>query len=503
METSKIIRHYDSINTRFLLLHFSVVFLISRIVFYLAGVRFDNSIMNWWMHFMDIELLKNILIQSLYYFHSQPPLYNLFLGIILKLFPSDAVLAIHVMYTFFGFVLGCTLLLVQVKLGVTKFTAIILSILFTISPSFILYENWIFYTMPLAMLLVISVLFLSRFLESNHLIDAAGFFASLFILCGIRSLFHITFYMFVTIFLLFLCRKEKKKILIAAFVPFIIILSLYVKNFVLFDKFSASTWLGMNVWSMTTRNLSIDQRRQLVDEGKLSPVSLVERNSKLEKYPESFLDIEEYEHVQVLRQIKKANGENNYNNLAYITISDQYLKDAMYVLKNYPETYLTGLSRSWFSYFKSSSDYSPLAVNKRKLSAFNNVYDYIFYGKIPFNFSSIRQLPIYSDQDHYVYIFLLCGMPVLIFFGMRLSAGKYNNQENISRSRRIIIAYICFIIFYVAVIGNSLETGENNRFRFATDPLYVVLIGLFFQYRFKPIFQRYIQNKKIENSKNI
>ena len=30
-------------------------------------------------------------------------------------------------------------------------------------------------------------------------------------------------------------------------------------------------------------------------------------------------------------------------------------------------------------------------------------------------------------------------------------------------------------IIYVAVAGNLFETGENNRFRFATDPLTIAL----------------------------
>ena len=35
-------------------------------------------------HFIDIELLKNKLLESVYYFHYQPPIFNLFLGIIHK-----------------------------------------------------------------------------------------------------------------------------------------------------------------------------------------------------------------------------------------------------------------------------------------------------------------------------------------------------------------------------------------------------------------------------------
>ena len=45
--------------------------------------------------------------------------------------------------------------------------------------------------------------------------------------------------------------------------------------------------------------------------------------------------------------------------------------------------------------------------------------------------------------------------------------------------QRVLIVYLCFNIVYVAVVGNLFEMGESNRFRFVTDPLHLVLLGLF------------------------
>ncbi len=69
------------------------VFLLSRVGYYVAGVRFDASSLPWFWQYIDPVLLKTDLGQSLWYLHSQPPAFNLFLGIVLNLFPGSAPLA--------------------------------------------------------------------------------------------------------------------------------------------------------------------------------------------------------------------------------------------------------------------------------------------------------------------------------------------------------------------------------------------------------------------------
>src|SRR5579862_1145849 len=66
----------------------AAVFVVSRLAYYLAGVRFDARPVLHYFQFVDPELLKHRLIESMYYFHVQPPGWNLYAGIVLKLFPQ-------------------------------------------------------------------------------------------------------------------------------------------------------------------------------------------------------------------------------------------------------------------------------------------------------------------------------------------------------------------------------------------------------------------------------
>ncbi len=56
------------------------MFLLSRSAAMAAGVRFDASPLGYFLQYLDPHLLRARLGESLWYLHSQPPLFNLLLG---------------------------------------------------------------------------------------------------------------------------------------------------------------------------------------------------------------------------------------------------------------------------------------------------------------------------------------------------------------------------------------------------------------------------------------
>ena len=66
-----------------------MLFALSRLGYYLAGVRFDARPILHYYQFVDPQLLKHRLIESMYYLHVQPLGLNIYTGIALKLFPQS------------------------------------------------------------------------------------------------------------------------------------------------------------------------------------------------------------------------------------------------------------------------------------------------------------------------------------------------------------------------------------------------------------------------------
>ena len=458
------------------LVYIIVVFILSRLLYFSAGIRFDATPLNYFYQYIDPDLLKNNLFQSLYYLHTQPPLYNLFLGSILKLFPHSQALAFNFIYLFLGLILSVSIFLIMTRLGLSSKLSAILTILFIVSPACVLYENLLFYTYPVATCLCLSALFLHRFLKREKLRDGIIFFALLSVIVLTMSLFHILWLILVAVILLFFKKDKWKKVVFAFSIPFLVCFLLYLKNAYVFGSFSSTSWFGMNFARMTIYSLPMSDRTSLVNQGKISKLSLLLPFTSLKDYQTNanWPKAQKKTNIPVLDQGVKSTGATNLNNIAYIDISKQYLNDAIYVLKSHPKAYLVGFLWSFSVYFLPSSDYPFLEGNRKHIQLFERFYNMVFCGQMDQERKNVLSMGL----------FLIIGYSIVIFYGLRLTLNALSTKrKNLPFALTVLFLWINMV--YGTLVGNSLEIGENNRFRFMIDPFFLMILGLFLQNRFK------------------
>ncbi len=134
------------IKNKFIFLVF--IFFFTRIIIY-NYFEIQINTPNYGYHLLDISLLKNDLFNSLIYLHSQPPLWNLFNGIIAKIMNGE----INLISKFFN-IYHCflTLLIIYFSIKILREfylnNKIELFIFFfiTLNPSIIFFENIFHYT---------------------------------------------------------------------------------------------------------------------------------------------------------------------------------------------------------------------------------------------------------------------------------------------------------------------------------------------------------------------
>jgi hypothetical protein len=445
------------------LLSVVIAFILSRLFYSSKGVCFDAGPLTWYWQYIDPVLLKENLLQSLYYLHTQPPLFNLFLGLGLKLF-SDYTTFFGLSYISLGLILALSLYLLMNRLGVSDRLSAGLTILFITSPSCILYEKWLFYTYPTTTLLSVSALFLHRFLKKTDFTNGICFFSLLSAIVLIRSLFHIFWFTLFALIIVLCKHKDWKKVAFSCSLPFALLFFLYAKNLYLFGSFSTSTWLGMNLSKMTTFKLPIDEHISLAKEGKLSKFSLIAPFSDMNRYL-PYLSESRKSGIPVLDQQRKSTGAVNLNNIGYIEVSRRYLEDAIYVLKNHPEAYISGVKEAYTHFLTPSTDNIFLESNRKHIQGIDRFYNLIFCGQV---FTNTK-----------VGLFIAIGLPILFLYLSILIL--------ISLKRPVDLAFVLTLLFiwtniaYVSVVGNMVEVGENNRFRFIIDPLFLVILGLFME----------------------
>jgi hypothetical protein len=428
-----------------------------RISYWLAGVRFDMNPLESYVQYLDVQLLRERLLESLFYLHTQPPLYNLFLGVVLKLSGDHAPTVFHAVYVALGFVLYATTYFLMRELGVRGWIALVVSLVFLVNPAFTLYSSWLFYTFVVATLLALSSLFVLRFARTERAWHAGAFFASVLALCLTWSAFHLVFLVASAIGLVWLLPRLRVRTLGAAALPFLVLLVIYGKNLALFGVFGTGSWFGMNFARIATFTIPDAARERLVQEGALSSYALIRPFSDLVEY-EPTLTPPVGDSILALDRIMKSTGagHGNHNHRAFIEIARQYGDDAKAAIRSEPLHYARGVLNAFGFYVRPADRHFTLRPNREHVRGFADAYDLVVLGEV------IDLLPLT--------VFLFLPFAVLVGAWMVLAPSAAADP-----AARVTAGFMVCAILYLAAIGNLFELGENDRFRFATDALVMVL----------------------------
>ena len=446
------------------------MFVCSRALYAWAGLRFNDWPLGVYWQYLDPFLLKRKLGESLWNLHGQPPLFNLYLGTALATGHEHAVFVVTFLAA--GLVAYVSVFLVMRALGVRAPLAFALATWFATAPTFVAYENWLFYSLPVAALLALAALAFEHSLRTGRVRDGFLFLGILAIVCGSRSLYHLA-YLLGAVALLALGWRDGRRALIAAALPVLLVFSLYAKNKVLFGHFAASTWTGMSLGHLTLDPLPREEAERLVSAGTLSPASAHPAFSRARVYQGAYFDPPPATRVRALYWEEKTTGAPNYNHAAYIRISEDLLRDSRWVLRHRPDVYLASVREAWSIYFRSPGELRFLgAENIDAIRPARDFYDAVFFLRRPGPGGDADASPRYWG--------LILGLPAVFAVGFVSALGR-GPGRGLDRRQRLLVAWLCFNIAFVAVVGNLLELGENNRFRFETDPLSVCLLGLALQ----------------------
>ena len=442
---------------------------LARVGYYGAGVRFDASPLPWYWQFVDPGLLRANLGQSLWHLHSQPPGYNLFLGLVLNLFPGHETAAFHVCYLLLGLAFAVAMFLLLRESGVPDAVSGLLTATYVASPGCVLYENWLFYTYPVTVFLLLAALFWRRFLMRGRFLDAMLLFACGAALALTWSLFHLVWLVLLAAILVLARRQGWRKILTAAAVPLLVVVIWYGKNRVQVGDFTGSTWFGLNLSKMTNSMLTAPQRRALHESGTISAISLVPPFSSPDDYygavPRPLP-----RDIPVLDQEVKPSGAPNFNNAVYVAVSRQYGRDALGILGVRPAAYLRGLAESYLIYFLPASAYLFLdnnAIHIRGLVRFASILDGRFVYRSDRSLRQTRPALYYRQGLLNTGWFLVLAYAFVLIFGLLHVLRGSSRRTSLFPS----LLFCWFNVAWMTFVANGLEVGENNRFRFVTDPL--------------------------------
>ncbi len=456
----------------------AMTFSLSRLTFYLMGVRYNLSSLDWFWQYLEPSILQDHLLRGLINLHSQPPGFNLFIGLILKICSNSSLSCFQAIYMILGFFLYCSIYSILRLAHFSKSWAILSAFIFIISPSSILYENWLFYTYPVAVLLVLGALALHYFQNRLNPRYAILFLLLMTSICFIRSAFHLVYLIACIPFVLIPRGVQRRKIASFAFIGVCLITILYLKNLFMFGFFGSSSWTGMNLYKITSRYIEPETITQMVLSKGITETALVPPFNYLEKYPEKFRISSHYNStVPELTSPQKPSGHPNFNHEAYISIAKEYQNAATYIIRHYPRLYLLSVFDAWLRYCEPSWRDIFLLPNVQELTIYigklsiireNIDVDLQAFTRVVFGTNSINNTyPLTGLLFLPIVLLVICIRSIIWIYRLI----RYKNIDGLT------FVFMTMTVMYIAVLGNAVEYGENNRFRVMTDP-YIFLLAI-------------------------
>lgn len=439
---------------------------VSRVVYSLAGVQFDATPLSLYWQYLPIDVLRGDLAAGLVALHSQPPVFNLFLGVGLK--TAAPFLFFELSFAAATIVLGLSLVRILRGLGCGRALALAAAIAFILNPAYVLYEHWLFYSLFEAAGLTAAVAALLAWGDGA----ARGRALLAFALCGtalvgLRSLFHPAWALGVVAICGWLGWRHGRRLsrleALGLAAPLMLGLILMAKNQWLIGEATTSSWTGMNLSRVAFSQVSQRDLDVLIAEGRLSPLAKVG----------GFLPSSAYEPYAALLPVVEVNrtlaghpalalpfkngGQPNFNYRGYIGVSRALWRDATTYIAHDPRRYLANVGEGFSIFGRPASDYALLEPNRSVLEPY---------------LRRVRRVLYPADTPWLIWF----SAAVAVAGGGVLALAR---SALVSPGLRMAAAFAGFTVAWLVVVGNGLELGENNRFRVAIDPiLFASVVGL-------------------------
>jgi hypothetical protein len=434
-----------------------VVFVISRVVVMAMGLHLNIWALSAYWQYLDLDTLQNHLLTGVWYDHTQPPVFNLLLGSILKIGGQNSAFLFGFLLKIISLCNGLLLFHIVRKLTVVEFLPLFVALAYIISPATLVFECELFYTTIISLLLLLSLYYLIRLSGSEKISDGIGVFLPLALLCLTRSVYHIIWLTILTGFLLFYFRKKAifNKLILVSLTALLLVGSWYVKNKIIFGKLTTSTWIGMNL----SRNVFHDN--ETTDSSKIEAYEAFSKISLYRKFiaPSYEIKFRGLNDRDLLSE-NKNDSIGNMKEVSYIPVSDLYMKASVEHIKSHPLSYAQNILQSAILYFTPATMYSLAIEQSGKIKYFDLPYSFkLTY----FSHSKMQRrilLTISAIPKLLLYLFVF-----FIFI-------RYSIQI---RSLAPWNLFIVLTIFFVFGISSLLEHYENMRFRFETEPLFLIL----------------------------
>ncbi len=439
----------------------ALAFSLSRLVLFSLGLRFNFSLD--WMWLSDPADLRERLLQTIYYFHAFPPGMDFFSGILLKAGGTHAAILAQLTFWAFGLVLVLSLFYLVRASGLTARASMIAAVAFSLLPQTIYFEHLYLYEEPVAALLCLSVALFHGALTRQSFRLWLAFFTVCAVIGLTRSTFHLVWFVgMIGLGLSFNPPRQRWQIVMAASAPAAVLLSLYVKNLIVFGTFSAFTYGPSSYAHVTVSQMTPEVRTEWVREHKLSPFAALSPYAGPREYLNVFSGTARTDWPSQLTQLERPSVHApNFNHWVILEANRQRNADAWFYLRTQPFDYAGNVLRGLRDLFGPSTEWHPYTGTERSPHYEHSI---VLGGYEHFVNRFFHQFPV-----HPVGVYVL--LPFIMIWTARRAWRLLRSADSDLRARAVVLWLCLMNIVFVVGISSAVTYLESSRYRYQVESL--------------------------------
>ncbi len=449
-------------------------FALVRLWAWVAGVEFNAESLGGYWQVVDPELLQSRLWPTLLHLHSQPPLFNLLIGVALQ--AGTAAFPVVMAWTYGAICLGGLLALnalARVVLG-SRGWALGIALWFCVSPDVLLFSETLSYDSLVPWLLCIGFYGVHTGVGQEGRRGSALLMLGFSVLAAVvllRSMFHPIWFV-ATIGLVAASTGVRIRVLRCAALPAAAIGAVLLKNLVMFGFLGLSSWATLNLVGVTVEKLPDEERRALLAEGILSPLSSVSSFGSVERLLPLLPPVAPTGEP-ILDAPRKSNGFPNMHHQALLVASRLRWPDVKAAFWADPWNYGAVLMTSVYYFNRPSNEFldvrrnlAPVEGWARLVNATVGLQPVAWFG------STLDPTRPRAFQLQISYGSLLIGLG---FLGACVVAVRRMTAAAVTRrpldSPATVLLPMLVTGAFVFVVSSCCDVLENNRARYTVAPL--------------------------------
>ena len=456
-------------------LHLAIVvgaFLSSRLILWTGGVRFTVPYLGQ-DQLLDLDVLRADPFQAFTHNHIQPPLWNFFVGAVLRWSPIQPNTTFHVLFLVADLAMVIALWHLLSGLGARSWVATVASILVAWNPIVIGNENVLHYETLVTAVLVLSALTCLRYVRNPSPARLAGFSCCLVVGVLTRATLNPAWLVggLAIVLLAKLPRERRPAYLGVASIALVVVTSLLVHRAVTYESVGFSSYWPMNLERITALTFPPEETRKLIAEGRVSPAAAQGPFAQYKFYAKYFPPCHPHTGSKALDEFTKRDGQTNLNNVCYLKVDKQARSDAIHIIRANPKRYLYEISRSAILYVSVGTDSSQPGT---RLAPWASAYDPLLVPiHVHYSFGSgLSSLQRDAYERYFssdpISITLVSSVLLCLVYaarGFRRWLGHRADYVDITR------IFIGFTLVMITIPSVMFDTLENARYRASLDPI--------------------------------